>query len=154
VTIVLDNQPVAACRCDRQLGGAFRAICKAHDFRAQFVITRLGADAGEGAGYIGAFNLMSGYERCRPLAGGREPQAIGVQFKQAWLLGSGVAELEAQLGRVELRGRPGEEHLAVSDGMKGAGATEGTADFVTADRLADVMHDNQGCLGSIAEPQQ
>jgi len=38
--------------------------------------------------------------------------------------------------------------------MKGAGATEGTADFVTADRLADVMHDNQGCLGSIAEPQQ
>ena len=53
-----------------------------------------------------------------------------------------------------IRRRAGEQHVTVADGVQRPAAAEGAADLIAADGLAQVVNDDQGGLGYVAQPQQ
>ena len=122
-----------------------------HDLLAQLGVAHLFAEVRQRLRDIACFYLAPGGSSSGRLAGGGEPQRMGIELEQARRLRRGVAELEAQLDGVELGRRPGEQQVAVAHGMQGAGAAKGAADFVTADGFAHVMHHDQGGAGSLAQ---
>ena len=84
----------------------------------------------------------------------RRTQSPGIQLKQSRRLRGGIAELETQLDGGELGRRPREQQVTVADRMQRAGAAKGAADFVAANRFADMMHHHQRGAGSVAQAQQ
>ncbi len=127
---------------------------KSHNLLAQLVVAGFATEVRESRGDIRGFNFAAGRSGCRRLTGGREPQRLRIQFEQAWRLRSRVTELEAQLNRMELRRRSGEQQVAVTHGIQSAGTAEGAADLITADGFVHVMHHDQGGARSFAQTQQ
>lgn len=50
-----------------------------------------------------------------------------------------ITELETEFDGGDLRRRPDQQQIGITDGVKSAGATESAADLVTADGFANVM---------------
>jgi hypothetical protein len=65
-------------------------------------------------------------------------------------VGSGVAELKAQLDGGELRSRSGFQQITITDSVHGVGAAEGAADLVATDGLAHVVDHDHGGTRSFA----
>ena len=59
-----------------------------------------------------------------------------------------------QFHGIELRRRSGQQQVAVADRVQRAGAAEGAADLVTADRFAHVVDDDQRSARSFSQTQQ
>ena len=115
----------------------------------QLVVAGLPAEVGQRLRHIGRRDFVPA--RCRRrLTGGREPQRVGVEREQARRLGRGVAELEAQLDGGELGSGSGHQQITITDGVQGAGAAEGAADFVAPDGFAHVVDHDEGGAGSFA----
>src|SRR5258708_38528793 len=85
----------------------------------------------------------------RQTSGGKT-QRLRVQLEQSGLWRSGIAKLEAQLdGGRQMRGRARQQQVGVADGVQRRGTAKGTADLFTADRFANVVHDDERRLGRI-----
>jgi len=138
--VFLDDRFNPACLGDCQLSGPFGAMCQAHDSMAQIVVAGQRPDGHKSGCNVGDFDLVSGCIWCRRLAGGKEPQDVGVQIEQSRRLRRSITELKTQLDRVKLGGRSGQQHVAVADRMQRARPAEGSADFVTTNRLPNMVH--------------
>jgi len=89
---------------------------------------------------IGDFDFASAM-RGRGFGGGSfKPERAGIEREQARFECGSVAELESEFDGWNLRRRPDHQEIGITDGMQGAGAPEGAADFITADRFSNVVN--------------
>ena len=89
---------------------------------------------------IGGFDFAAGTNRCG-IGGGRfKPECVGIEREQAGLGSGSVPELEPEFDCWNLRRRPDQQQIGITDGMKSAGAAEGAADLITADGFSDVVN--------------
>src|SRR5205807_2755143 len=124
LTVALQDQPLLGSLTDGQLRGALGTMGALHDFLAQLVVAQGSGVLGQSFGHIHLFHFAPiGSPRGRRAGGSAEPQGLGIQFQPSRWWRRGVAKLEAQLEGGLLRGRTGDEQVAVTHGMQGTRAT-------------------------------
>jgi hypothetical protein len=68
-----------------------------------------------------------------------EPERFRIKSEQAWLGSWSVTELETEFDGRDMRRRPDQQEIGVTNGMQCTGTTEGAADLVTADGFSNVV---------------
>jgi hypothetical protein len=109
----------------------------------------------ETALHIDNFHLTSRFRQgWRLIVGGFEPEGLWVKTEPSGFLSSGVSKLKTELDAILLLEMTGEEHVGISDGMKGPRTSEGRSDFVPRYGFFHVVYHNERSFGFVAQVQK
>ena len=137
---IVNNESFVAGTANGEIGGAFGALGLLHNPFAQRPESGWRACGVESELDIGGFDFAAGRSWCRRLGtGSGKPECVGIQSEQPRRRSGGVAELEAEFDRGDLRRRARQQQIGIADGVKSRRAAESAAQFMTASRLADMM---------------
>jgi len=109
----------------------------------------------ETALHIDHFHFTSRFrQRLWLIIGGFKPKGLCVKTEPSWFLSSGVSKLKTELDGILLLEKTGEEHVRISDGMKGPRTSEGGSDFVPRYGFFHVVYHNERSFGFVAQFQK
>ena len=109
----------------------------------------------ETALHIDNFDLTSRFrQRWGLIVCGFEPEGLWVKTEHSGFLSSGVSKLKTEFDGILLLEMTGEEHVRISDGMKGARTSEGGSDFVPRYGFFHVVYHNERSFGFVAQLQK
>ena len=109
----------------------------------------------ETALHIDHFHFTSRFrQRLWLIVGGFEPEGLWVKTEPSGFLSSGVSKLKTELDAILLLAMTGEEHVRISDGMKGTRTSEGRSDFVPRYGFFHVVYHDERSFGFVAQVQK